>query len=69
MCESLVEQVDAALLEKHFLGPILKLASDRVPNVRFSIARVLSQKLIYNGMIDLVRVVFSLAFWLITPPL
>jgi len=52
MCESLVDQVDAELLEKHFLSHILNLASDRVPNVRFSMARVLAQKLAHQEKLE-----------------
>ena len=44
-CESLADNVDAALFIQHFYPHLITLASDKVPNIRFIISRLFNQKL------------------------
>jgi hypothetical protein len=50
ICESLTGVIPNQLFCTHFLQPLLNLQTDRIPNVRFVVSRVIAAKLLPNGM-------------------
>jgi len=48
ICGDVVGHIDSGVYEEIFLPALLTLGRDRIPNVRFAVAEVLSQKLLLN---------------------
>ena len=49
ICENLVQNVSAEIFLQKFYPHLVRLSSDKVPNIRFIVARIFVQQLSNNG--------------------
>ena len=49
ICENLVPHIESTEFENKFYPHLVELSKDKVPNVRFIVARIFTQQLLGNG--------------------
>ena len=59
ICENLILNIEPTVFEAKFFPRLVELSSDKVPNVRFIVARIVAGQLVNNGKFTNTNLFFS----------